>query len=54
MMAGFGQAIPVRLAVIAEDREKALGILKSLEYKEEQRKAMRENAPEDLLYNDIH
>ncbi|PKQ19295.1 MAG: hypothetical protein CVT66_10925 [Actinobacteria bacterium HGW-Actinobacteria-6] len=32
MVAGFGPAIPVRLAVIPEDREKALEILKSFEY----------------------
>lgn len=35
MVAGFGPAIPVRLAVIAEDREKAIEILRSFEYKEE-------------------
>ena len=35
MVAGFGPAIPVRLAVIAEDREKALEILKSFKYNEE-------------------
>ena len=35
MVAGFGPAIPVRLAVVAEDREKALEILKSFKYNEE-------------------
>ncbi len=35
MVAGFGPAIPVRLAVIAEDREKALEILNSFKYNEE-------------------
>jgi len=32
MVAGFGPAIPVRLAVAAEDREKALEILESFKY----------------------
>lgn len=35
MVAGFGPAIPVRLAVVAEDREKAMEILKSFGYNEE-------------------
>jgi len=35
MVAGFGPAIPVRLAVVSEDREKALEILKSFEYNAE-------------------
>lgn len=35
MVAGFGPAIPVRVAVAAEDREKALAIIKSFEYNEE-------------------
>jgi hypothetical protein len=35
MVAGFGPAVPVRLAVAAEDREKALEILKSFKYNEE-------------------
>ncbi len=34
MVAGFGPAIPVRLAVAAEDLKKAMEILKSFEYKE--------------------
>lgn len=37
MVAGFGPAIPVRLAVVAGDREKALEIIRSFEYDEEQR-----------------
>ena len=36
MVGGFGPAIPVRLAVIAEDRVKALEILNSFKYNEEQ------------------
>jgi hypothetical protein len=35
MVGGFGPAVPVRLAVAAEDREKALEILKSFRYNEE-------------------
>jgi hypothetical protein len=35
MVAGFGPAIPVRLAVIAEDREKAIELLRSFKYNEE-------------------
>ena len=34
MVGGFGPAIPVRVAVIAEDRVKALEILKSFKYDE--------------------
>lgn len=34
MVAGSGPAIPVRLAVVAEDREKALEILRSFENSE--------------------